>query len=60
MSIRAGGKDAAVKEVMRKDYNKGLAYMGIDPGELFDDTALHIYADDGYENWKTGSLKHAS
>jgi hypothetical protein len=58
MSIRAWGKDAAVKEVTRKDYYKGLSYMGIDPGELFEDTPIHIHSDIGYKNWKDGTWKN--
>ena len=60
MDIRSGGKESAISQVIRKSYYKDLLYIGIDPNEIFDNTAYHIGAETGYDRWENWLLKHAS
>ncbi|MDD2694202.1 MAG: hypothetical protein PHY14_04735 [Candidatus Gracilibacteria bacterium] len=56
MRISAGGIEAAVSEVKRREYYKDIVNMGLDPYDFFVHTPIELKAEENYQSW----LRHTS
>lgn len=51
MRISAGGIEAAVSEVKRREYYKDIVHMGLDPYDFFVHTPVDLNAEKNYQSW---------